>query len=355
MDRRGERDRTSDRPVEGPLQAPATPRGVAGEAGHRCRREALSPGRTEQGRERRVEAGIELPSLRVGREAPDQRAAGREIGQVEERRHGDRRDPCGDSPAGCGRNRGGRGELDRGPQTEQRAGQGGSAPAAVPGGDDEESSQHREDAERLHMAAPGDLEKDKGRPQVEQRGERGSARPRRRQPVEHPADGQVRQDPCCFEEQYRRADCREGPEDELGARRIDGRHGRVVDERVPARSQRGEDGVGGRVQIRVYAVDLDPAVPQVAVDVVGEPRRQREQGESREDRQRPQLASADRPLRMPFRGKHVRTERGSPQDRGRPWRSSSARYPAEGHDEENGGGPGQKSSTPHQRALHVDP
>ncbi len=205
------------------------------------------------------------------------------------------------------------------------------------------------------MAAPGHLEKDEGRPQVEQWGERGSARPRRRQPVEQPADAKVRQDPCGLEDENGRTDRRQGPEDELGARRVDGRHGRVVDQRVPARSQRGKDGVGGRVEIGVYTVDLDPAVPQVPIDVVGEPRRQRKQGESREDRHRPQLASADRPLRMPCRGEHVGAERCSPQDRGRPGRSSSARHPAEDHDEENGGGPRQKSSTLHQRALHVDP
>ncbi len=201
------------------------------------------------------------------------------------------------------------------------------------------------------MAAPGHLEKDEGRPQVEQRGERGSARPRRGQPVEHPADAKVCQDPCGLEEEHGRTDRRQGPEDELGARRIDGRYGRVVDQRVPARSQRGEDGVARRVEIGVYAVDLDPAVPQVSVDVVGEPRCQRKQGKSRKDRQRPQLASADGPSRMPCRGENVGGEGCSPQDRGRPGRSSSARHPAEGHDEENGGGPRQKSSTPHQRAL----
>ena len=354
MDRRGEGDRASDRPVEGPLQAPATPRRVAGEAGHGGGREALGPGRAEQGHERRVEAGVELPSVRVGGEAPDQRAAGRQVGQVEEHRHRDRRGPRGHPPAGSRWNPGGRGELDRDPQTEQRAGQGGSPPAPWPGRDDEESSQHREDSQRLHMAAPRHLEKDERRQEVEQWGERGSARPGRRQPVEQPADAEVCQDPCRLEEEHGRTDRRQGPEDELGARRIDGRHGRVVDQRVPARSQRGEDGVGGRVEIGVYAVDLDPAVPQVAVDVVGEPRRQRKQGESRKDRQRPQFPSADRPARMPCRGEDVRAERCCPQDRGRPGRSSSARHPAEGYDEENAGGPGQKSSTTHQRVVHVD-
>jgi hypothetical protein len=127
VDRRGEGEHDSYRPIERPLDAPATPCGDEGRAEGTESGENFDDVGAEKGREDVERTGIELPPLGVR----DQTAEyGRPGSHVWDRKQQKGPDPCGprDGPPAGGGWKGGSGnELDGGSKPEQTSSQRGVA------------------------------------------------------------------------------------------------------------------------------------------------------------------------------------------------------------------------------------
>ena len=110
-------------------------------------------------------------------------------------------------------------------------------------------------------------------------------------------------------------------EHDLGPRRIDGGHVRVIDEWPPRGAQLFERRRRGRMRVGVHAIGLNPPVPDVPVDVLGKSRRRREDPGPERDPGRPDVpAVRSRTVRRGSGGRRaeVGRERHGPQRNRRP-------------------------------------
>lgn len=328
MDRRREHERDPDRPVQGSLHAPPVPCCEKGPARHAERSDGSGRVGTKQRGQRAEQAGVELPALHVGNEADEQCGSGLQVGG-REKKSGDDGRGCRYGPLpGDGRKGHERGQLHGARQTEQRSAGDGGSPCARPV-QREDGGHHRQDAERLHVTAPRDLDEDKRRPEIEQRRQSGSSPAPRRQTFEDQAHAEIRQEPRRLEQEHAGADQPEGPEHELRAGWIDRRDRGMVDEGVPIGVQGPESRVRRGMEERVHAVRLNPPVPQVSIDVVRQMGLRRQQGDAAEDGDRPHLPPFDGSLGVTGSGGHVAPERADPESQRRPRRPAQLGQPGE--------------------------
>ncbi len=282
MECRREQHTRSQDPEEGALRAESPQCRPAHHAQHDHRgRISWTPGAGDDRFQKGERSLHEAPMLGVGTQAGEElraRAGVRQIQAHEDHTESDeeaRPQPAGQR--GQGRQRRELGE------SRQRSGH----PRRGGGSGEEDQEYDPEEAERLQMRVPGHLHHQKGRPEVEDLCESSAAAGDASYLAQEPSRAQIESQP----EELRLEDgsTRHGDDEErhLGEGRIDGIYAGVVDEAVPPRSELCQCGVGGGEQVGIHTGELDMAVPQIPVYVVGQLRRQGQEYQTQPDGHHP--------------------------------------------------------------------
>ena len=312
-------------------------------------------------RDHREGALVGGPVAGVGAQALGERAGADGVERAESADRADGREGQieGDADGGEGDQRGralapdqygeggGRSELDQGGGGEEGAGQ---PPSASARAGRQDQGRHQEEPGRVEVGAPCRLHDQEGRPEVPDKDRRRRAPRARRDPLQQEAAAKVKAEPEELGgENGRSARQRRRAEEKLGQRRVDGRDVRVVDLAVPGRVQGDERAVAGRVRVGVDALREEVAVPQVAVDVVGQFGREGKQNDAGRDGDGPD--ERDRGSRAP--GGEARGAVGEEGRRGKkePGKGKADLVqPPEGAE---GGNQDEPEEGERQRAIHA--
>lgn len=285
----------AQRPEEGALQVEAAVRRPGHHARHDEPRQEAGASRTSGDDLQEAEGSFhEPPVLAVRAEAGEEGPAGGEVRQIRDRHDGaEGRDG---PPPPAARQRGQRrrgGHLGEGGEAEGRAGAPScaDADAGLPGPMSSQDGQgQKKKPQGLEMSAPRHLDHQERSPRVEEQHQEVVPARLPRHADQHPRRPQVAGEPEELGHQEGGARQRHQEEGELREGRVDGGHRRVVDP-VMVRRPEGFQ-LGGRrgVDVRVRARELHVAVPEVAMDVVGELGSQGQEGESQRYRKEPDRA-----------------------------------------------------------------
>jgi hypothetical protein len=169
------------------------------------------------------------------------------------------------------------------------------------------------------MTAPRHLDHEQGGPEVEELRQTSAASRHHRDAPEKPARAEVEAQP----EELRLEDGaprqRDDQEGDLRQGRVDGQHGRVVDQPMVHRAEIHEFGCRGRETVRIDSRKLDVSVPQVAVDVVRERWDLWEQDEPHGDREQPDEQTATGTVQHLCGGERVDREGRGEENECGPW------------------------------------
>ena len=169
------------------------------------------------------------------------------------------------------------------------------------------------------MTAPRDFDYQQGRPEIEHLRE-SSATPRDgRDPPEQPCGAEIESEPEQLGLEDRAAGQRDCEERELRQRRIDGRHGRIVDQSFIDGADLRQLTRGGGIPVGVDARELHLAVPQVPIDVIGQLGCERQQDQAHRDGDSPDVEAPAPGLQYLARSYGIGSERSTEYQQPHPW------------------------------------